>query len=149
MKVYFLFAAVLLSCTDLSGIRAQDPREVEIRTLELGEAVAILKLDMKSLENYWGKSFVVNSPRHTINERKNVVDLFSQGNITYSSFKREIERITFICDIAVCMGHEVVSPTGKTPHAGKKVTRRYTNVWIKNDTGWQLEARQATNILIE
>lgn len=28
----------------------------------------------------------------------------------------------------------------------KAMTRRFTNIWMKNGSGWKLTARQATNI---
>ena len=31
---------------------------------------------------------------------------------------------------------------------GKTATRRHTDVWVKDKTGWHLTIRQATNILI-
>jgi len=40
-----------------------------------------------------------------------------------------------------------VEPKDKFDNGGKSITRRYTNVWIKNDTSWQLAARQASNII--
>ena len=50
--------------------------------------------------------------------------------------------------MAVVMGHDIIKPKGAMEDSGKTVTRRYTDVWIKDKTGWQLTIRQATNILI-
>jgi hypothetical protein len=32
---------------------------------------------------------------------------------------------------------------------GKKVRRRYTDVWIKDENGWKLTVRQATIVSVE
>ena len=70
------------------------------------------------------------------------------GYVDLDSFERYIEKITFINNIAVVMGYDVVYPSGKMPDAGKKVKRRYTNIWMKSNSTWQLVARQATIISV-
>ncbi|MEO8766236.1 MAG: hypothetical protein ABI416_18180 [Ginsengibacter sp.] len=47
------------------------------------------------------------------------------------------------------MGKEIVGPKGITANAGKIVTRRFTNIWMKTTDGWKLTARQATIIPVK
>lgn len=47
------------------------------------------------------------------------------------------------------MGHELVSPEGVTDNAGKSLTRRYTNIWMKRDNQWKLVGRQATIVTVQ
>jgi hypothetical protein len=47
------------------------------------------------------------------------------------------------------MGKEIIKPTGTSTHAGKTITRRFTNVWTKNKSSWIMVGRQATIISIE
>jgi ketosteroid isomerase-like protein len=42
------------------------------------------------------------------------------------------------------MGVETLISQGDTKDAGKKIERRFTNVWTKEREGWKLTARQAT-----
>lgn len=43
------------------------------------------------------------------------------------------------------MRYDMVKPEGAIANAGKKVTRRYTDIWMKDQKTWRLTARQATN----
>jgi ketosteroid isomerase-like protein len=70
------------------------------------------------------------------------------GKIDISYSKKIIEKITFINDLAVVMGQDIVKPEGGMKDAGKTVTRRYTDVWIKTKDKWMLIIRQATIISI-
>lgn len=70
------------------------------------------------------------------------------GEVNMESFERITEQVTFIENIAVAMGNLTLNPTGEMPNAGKTVKRRYTNIWMKNNNGWQLVARQPTIISI-
>ena len=47
------------------------------------------------------------------------------------------------------MSKEITTPEKNTENAGKTVTRRYTNIWLKTKGIWLLTARQATNIVVE
>ncbi len=42
------------------------------------------------------------------------------------------------------MGKEVLIPQGTSENTGKTVTRRFTNIWMKEKNVWKLIARQAT-----
>jgi len=50
--------------------------------------------------------------------------------------------------MAVVMGEDIVKPQGNMQDAGKTVTRRYTDVWMKAQNKWKLIIRQATIISI-
>jgi len=50
--------------------------------------------------------------------------------------------------MAIVMGKDIVKPQGAMQDAGKTVTRRYTDVWIKTENKWALIIRQATIISI-
>ncbi|MFT4032607.1 MAG: hypothetical protein QM669_09310 [Siphonobacter sp.] len=52
-------------------------------------------------------------------------------------------------NLGIAMGKEIVTPQRATQNAGKKVTRRYTDVWINTKGTWHLIARQATNSTVE
>ena len=46
------------------------------------------------------------------------------------------------------MGKEVLVPQGSSQNAGKTITRRFTNIWMKEKDAWKLVARQATIVSI-
>jgi len=65
------------------------------------------------------------------------------------SFVRNIEKITFSENIAMVMGEEITKPQLDQQHAGKTVTRRFTNIWRYANNQWQIIGRQATIIKVE
>jgi ketosteroid isomerase-like protein len=114
-----------------------------VRAIEDEEREAMLRSDLPALERYWSADLVVNAPNNEIKTRSEVLDLVKSGQLKYSSFERQIERIVVHGDIAVAMGAETVVPVGG-PNAAKTVHRRYTDVYTRQSGLWQLIARQAT-----
>lgn len=128
---------------------AQSPVEEEIRRLDELEARATINGDTIALKKLWSPNFVVNNPANTVVNVAQIRQLMKEGRIAYSSFSRVIEKITITGNVAVTMGYEENQPEKATENAGKTVTRRYTNVWLKGKGGWRIIARQATIINVK
>jgi hypothetical protein len=128
---------------------AQQSEEAEIRKLENLEREAILKGDTTLLRKMMSPQIVVHNPENTIVTFDKIIARVKTGKIDYASFERVIEKVTFIDEMAVVMGHEIIQPQGSTTNAGKTVTRRFTNIWLKESDGWKLTARQATIISVK
>ncbi len=75
--------------------------------------------------------------------------LMRSGRLNYLSFERTIEKISFNDNLAIVMGEEKVKPQGNQDNSEKLVTRRFTNIWKKENDKWMIIARQATIIKIE
>jgi len=131
-------------------VKAQDPRESEIRRLENLEREAVLKFDSLALYNkLWSSTMVVNTPANVVGTVEGTKAQLRSGNLRYLSFERDIEKITFNGNVAIVMGAEKIKPQGKQMNAGKLVTRRFTNVWMYSNNNWSIIARQATIIKVE
>jgi ketosteroid isomerase-like protein len=144
-----ILVGIFLGFIPLVG-SAQQINEIEIRNLENLERQAVLEGDTLSLFNkYWSPNMVVNTPANKVGTVEGTKIALKTGKMDYSSFERTIEKITFIGNTAIVMGQEVVEPQGVAPQAGMTLTRRYTNVWIKEGDTWVLCARQATIIDVE
>lgn len=141
LALFFL----LLATESFSQSRA----ETEIRQLEQLELEAVHKGDTATLFKLWSKDYVVNNPYNQVVTVKQIVGFIKEGKIDYSSVERIVEKVTLTQNLGIAMGKEIVTPEKATDNAGKKVTRRYTDVWIKTKDSWQLTARQATNIAVE
>ncbi len=128
---------------------AQNPAEEEIRRLDQLEAQATIKGDTITLKHLWSPNYVVNNPANTVINAEQIRQLMKEGKIAYSKFSRVIEKVTITANVAITMGYEVNQPENATDNAGKTVTRRYTDVWLKGKSGWQIIARQATIINIK
>ena len=131
-----------------SSFAQQNNYETEIRRLENAQRDAFLKKDTASLYKLLSPDFVVNAPTNKVTTLPDLMGLIKKGEVDLDSFSRFIEKITFIKNIAVVMGYDIVFPSGKMPNAGKKVTRRYTNIWMQDEQSWKLVARQETIISI-
>ncbi len=138
----FIFTGLLAASLPADCQATETPAQ-KIRRLEEMERTAISNGDTATLFRLWSAEYVVNNPNNMIMNAAQIKGYMQKGGMDHSAFTRNIEKITFMKDIAVVMGSEA-APVGNT---GKTVTRRYTNVWIKSDTSWQLCARQATNIM--
>jgi len=130
-----------------SDSRAPLGPEESIRSLENQERMAVLSGDTAALERLWSSTMIVNNPQSTISaDRDAVLALVRKGLIRYSSFVRTIEAIRFDGDVAIVMGSEQVAPVGDAPHAGQTVRRRFTNIWKRKGTTWEMIARHANVI---
>ncbi|HEY2348129.1 MAG TPA: nuclear transport factor 2 family protein [Puia sp.] len=131
-----------------SHITFAQEREREIRFLENVEGEAWVKKDSVTLFKLFSPDLVVNSPLNKVVNLEILKMLMRAGKVDISSSEKQIEKVSFINDMAVVMGNDVVKPQGAMDNAGKTVTRRYTDVWIKDNTGWRLTIRQATIISV-
>ncbi|MEJ7830488.1 MAG: nuclear transport factor 2 family protein [Segetibacter sp.] len=151
MKLLLLLLtfSLLLTCSS-NIVLAQNPREAEIRRLENIERESMLKSDSAALfGKIWSPTMVIHTPANVVGTVEGTKQLFRTGALTYLSFERSIEKITFDDNIAIVMGGEVIKPQGSQPNAGKTVTRRFTHVWKHSKSNWSIIARQATIIKVE
>ena len=136
---------VMISCNVLLSIHSfsQQQDDVLIRKLEDAERQAILKSDTVQLSKLMSRKIVVQNPENAIVGYNQIMDRIKKGKISYSTFERRIDTISFINGIAIVMGEETLIPKTDT-QPGKILKRRFTNIWTKENANWQLTARQAT-----
>jgi len=127
---------------------AQQSHEAVIRRLENAEREAILKGDTTMLYQLMSSKIVVQNPENAIVGFRQIISRVKTGKINYASFERSIEKITFIGNTSIVMGKEALVPQGSSQNAGKTITRRFTNIWMKEKDAWKLVARQATIVSI-
>lgn len=120
----------------------------EIARLEKYWTELLDKGDTTSLLEIWSKEYVVNNPNGKIVTSKDIVALMKSGH-RFPKVERIIEAITFNQNIAIVMGKELQQPANRTPEQEKWIPRRFTNVWIKAEKGWQLASRQSSEICTE
>jgi hypothetical protein len=146
-KILILSVIIVFLCLRNFVLLAQENDETEIRKLEKLEGDAFVKKDTLTLFKLFSPDLVVNTPLNRVATLEDIKRLIRSGKIDISSSEKIIEKISFINDMAVVMGHDIIKPEGAMENAGRTLTRRFTDVWIKDKTGWQLTIRQATNIL--
>jgi len=134
------------------GAAAQASDEDAVRARDDQERIAALKRDIPALEQLWSDDFTVNAPNNrVVVGKKAVLDTFIHaGIINFSSFERDIEFMKVDGDFGIIMGSETLVPVSSAPSAGltagKKVTRRFTNIWKKESGVWRLYWRHANVI---
>jgi len=149
MKVNTALATLVLLAF---GAAAQASDEDDVRARDDQERIAALERDVSSLEQLWSSDFTVNAPNNrVVVGRQAVLDTFVHGGIiNFSSFDRKIEFLKVDGDFAIIMGLETLVPVSSAPSAGltagKKVTRRFTNIWKKESGTWRLYWRHANVI---
>jgi len=127
---------------------AQHPDEATIRNLENAEREAIFKGDTSKLYQLISLKIVVHNPENAIVGFRQLIERIKAGKINYVSFERFIEKISFLNNTSIVMGKEILVPQGYSANAGKTITRRFTNVWMKEKKTWKLIARQATIVSV-
>ena len=140
-----VLAAIALVAIPIGPALRAQPRssEDEIRRLEQLEVRAIVARDTDTLRTLWDDAYVVNNPDNVVVEAKpDVTDrpVMQKARI---SMTRSPEKITFRGDFAIAMGSETIVPGEGQPRTGQTVTRRYTNIWMKQSDRWKLVARHA------
>jgi len=141
-KINYFLISFLLVTTFVSG---QSNDETEIRRLEKYWTELLDKGDTTTLLDLWSENYVVNNPNGKIVTPKEIVQLMRSGHV-FPAVERIIEKITFTRDMAIVMGKELQQPASMTTKHEEWIPRRFTNVWIKTANGWQLAARQSSEV---
>jgi ketosteroid isomerase-like protein len=125
---------------------AQQSAEIEneVRRLEQLEVRAILARDRDTLRTIWDAAYIVNNPQGVIAEAS-ADDPTDRPvmQMARTAFTRTTEKVAVRGDVAFAMGSETIVPGEGQPKTGQTVTRRYTNIWMKQASGWKLMARHA------
>ncbi len=128
---------------------AKDPKIAAVLEAVSRIDTALLTDDRPAFAAALASDFSVNTPENRVAPRAGVVARNAQGQIAYARYERTIDYAGLRGDMVVLMGEERVTPKGASPDAGKRVTRRFTDLWRQEDGRWRLTARQATILKVE
>jgi hypothetical protein len=126
-----------------------NPMTDQIRKLESAETTAFFKNDFATLNEIWHPGFRVNTPLNRILGAADIQEAMKAGFIQYSLLERNIEEILVHDNVVITLGNEVTLPIDNAPMAGRRVKRRYTNIWVRENNEWRLFSRHASNICDE
>ena len=144
MKTFNFFLISFIFVTTLAFGQSDD--EQEIRRLEKHWTDLLDNGDTTSLLRIWSKDYVVNNPSGDIVTPEKIFALMKSGH-KFPKVERIIEKITFNQNIAIVMGKELQQPANLTSNHDEWIPRRFTNVWIRSENGWQLTARQSSEVI--
>lgn len=118
----------------------------QVRELEQMETAAFLANDFVTLNKIWHPRFTVNTPINRILKTADIQGAMQAGLIKYALLERHIEEILVHAHVVITLGFEVTLPIENAPMAGQKVIRRFTNIWVEENSGWRMFSRHASNI---
>lgn len=148
--------AAALSCGLIGTVRAQgepwadDPAvQAVLAQRELGiEAMTSGRMSAET-ERY-SSTFVANTPGSGVVPGEALLKIFAAGTIGYDHVEQHIEYAgSHGPDIVVLMGSEVVVPSEGAANAGKRIMRRFTDVFRRENGEWRHDVRHANVVSIE
>lgn len=120
--------------------------EQEIRAAEERHLAAFRSNDAAAIEALFSDDFLVNSPRYDVLDKRQLVDVVRRGVLNTSSFTQTIDQIRRYGDMAVVMGGDAVVFAAPAPNAGRRINRRFTDIWQFQSGEWRFVARHANPI---
>jgi len=121
----------------------------------------VLELRRKSIEamtttgptpesERYSSTFVANTPGNAVVNGAQMRAAFARGGVSYVSVEQKLDYAgSHGPDIVVLMGEEVVVPGPGAQNAGKKVHRRFTDIFRKENGEWRHDVRHANVVSIE
>ena len=157
---YILVAALLVAAHQASSdelINADNPAvksalAVQERMLDL-----MLDGDAKSFGELISAQFVASDPSNTIRLRADLIALVASGRLKYESIDTSIDFADEVAEgLVVIMGTETTRQSAvpvegelATKALADSLSRRFTNVYRKEQDGWRLLIKQSTIIVAE
>jgi len=109
---------------------------------------AALQGDVDTLRELLSPEVVVNDPGNRVRRRDDLLTLFRERVVVYSSVEATIDFAESVGGLVVVMGtKETVLeavPPGAPWSPGTRLSRRFTDVFTKASGSWQLLVRQST-----
>ena len=98
----------------------------------------------------YSSTFVANTPNNSVVPGEQLLRLFADGTFGYSAVEQKIEYAGSHGEgIVVVMGEETVVPLAGAADAGKRVVRRFTDVFRLEDGEWRHDLRHANVVRVE
>lgn len=99
----------------------------------------------ETAERLLAPEYVLNSPANRLQLRSETIDNQTEASWYFDEFERTVETAYASGDVVVVMGHEVVVLQGTGgPSDGRRMLRRFTNVWRCIGGEWRQIARHAS-----
>ncbi|HUE83921.1 MAG TPA: nuclear transport factor 2 family protein [Pyrinomonadaceae bacterium] len=144
MKRLFLVPILILAASSLAFGQGGDGFENAIKQLEEELRVAVLKRDTKAYAQLVADDYLFTTHNAIVRTKAQMLEGYTSGAIKYESLKFDDIKVRVYGDTAVVTGRS----TSKGADQGQDFSGvfRYTRVYVKRPSGWQLVATQATRI---
>jgi ketosteroid isomerase-like protein len=143
---------VLLLVIAASPIAAAPPSgagsiEAEIGRLETVRIDALLKGDVKALEQLYAEELVYIHAAGRVDTKKQYLAMLAAGNLTYLSLKYDPPAKITVAgrDTAIVTGRATIDAKNKAGQVTKRVLTT-TTVYVRLPAGWQVVSYQGTPV---
>ncbi|MBF8269853.1 MAG: hypothetical protein HW386_1562 [Gammaproteobacteria bacterium] len=128
----------------------QDPVVMEVIGLRQQETAAMLADSAGTEADKYSSTFIANTPDRGVIPRAAMVEFLKSGTVKYDAIDMNIEYAgRHGDDVVVIMGVETVVPGAGMRDAGKRVQRRFTDVYRKENGVWRHDLRHANVVKVE
>jgi hypothetical protein len=129
---------------------ANDPAVQEVLELRRQGIAAMTSVGASAATERYSSTFVANTPGNAVVTGEQMLQRFAQGAVSYASVEQRLEYAgSHGPDMVVLMGEEIVVPGPGAANAGKRIHRRFTDVFRKENGEWRHDLRHANVISIE
>ena len=127
-----------------------DPAVQEVLELRRQGIAAMTSVGASAASERYSSTFVANTPGNVVVTGKQMLERFARGTLSYASVEQRLEYAgSHGPDIVVLMGEEIVVPGPNAADAGKRIRRRFTDVFRKENGEWRHDLRHANVIAVE
>jgi hypothetical protein len=128
-----------------------DPAVQEVLELRRQGIAAITSAAGATAESErYSSTFVANTPGNVVVTGQQMLERFAQGALRYAAVEQRLDYAgSHGPDLVVLMGQEIVVPGANTRDAGKRIQRRFTDVFRRENGEWRHDLRHANVIAAE
>jgi hypothetical protein len=129
---------------------ADDSAVQEVLELRRQGIAAMTAAGATAESERYSSTFVANTPGNEVVKGEDMLERFERGAVGYASVEQHLDyAASHGPDLVVLMGEEVVVPRAGAPNAGKRIHRRFTDVFRRENGEWRHDLRHANVISIE
>lgn len=127
-----------------------DPAVQEVLELRRQGIAAMTSVGASAESERYSSTFVANTPGNVVVTGQQMLQRFAQGALSYAAVEQRIDYAgSHGPDLVVLMGEETVVPGPNAADAGKRIRRRFTDVFRKENGEWRHDLRHANVIAVE
>lgn len=129
---------------------AGDAQVQEVLALRRQGLEAMTSTGPTASSERYSSTFVANTPNNTVVPGAQLLEMFAAGTVSYDEVTQTIDYAgSHGPDMVVIMGEEVVVPSAGAPDAGRRIVRRFTDVFRRENGEWRHDLRHANVIRVE
>src|SRR5690606_40755533 len=150
-SLVLLLAAVIagrFAAQDLQG--AVDPAVQEVLAMRRIGIEAMTSGRISTETERYSSTFVANTPSNRVVHGDELLALFESGNLRYEHVEQRLEYAgSHGPDVVVLMGEETVVPGEGKADAGRRIRRRFTEVFRRENAEWEHDLRHSNVVSVE